>query len=108
MPAVFSFNRTTIFLAAASLFTVKLVFDTLVLNFGLYQKKYANADMLAISNNNVAVSFIKNFMEFYQALMPNETISIKIILCAVKENRIIPQQMQTPGKSHPYLPPTLK
>ena len=63
MPVVFSFNRANVFLAAASLFAVNVVVDILVLNFGLYQKKYASADILAISNSNVAVSFIKNFME---------------------------------------------
>ena len=63
MAAVFCFNRIKVFSAVAFLLTVKAFFAILEWNFGLYQKKYANADILATSNNNVAVSFIKNFME---------------------------------------------
>ena len=63
MLSAFCFKRAKVFLAVPSLFIKNAAFFALLLNFGLYQKKYASADRLAINNSSVAVSLKKIFME---------------------------------------------
>jgi hypothetical protein len=61
--SAFNFTLTNVFLSDASVADLNTPACAVVLNFGLYQKKYATAEKLTISNKIVAVSFIKNFME---------------------------------------------
>ena len=63
MSSACCFIRSKAFLSVSFFVTLKENIEALVLNFGLYQKKYANAEMQANNSNRVAVVLKINFMK---------------------------------------------